>query len=267
LFFIHRNIDIPVCATKTTDRNVCITFKMKQKTIGIIGGMGPLGGIDVNKKIYLNTIADSDKNHLNIVHLSLSEGIPDRTSFLLGKCADNPAILLAEKIRDYPLDVVGVACNTFHSPKIFEVFETELKARMPSPQIVHLPNEVRKETERKFANMTIGVLCTMGTYQTKIYQNTFHNSSVHLKFPNENDRKAVHDAIYNIKQTGNLNPADKQAIEQAAARMSGVRAVMLACTELPWVAEWLEFPIPVIDANRTLARALIYAVAPEQLKP
>lgn len=249
-----------------TDKNVCVTFKMKQKTIGIIGGMGPLGGIDVNKKIYFNTLADSDKNHLNIVHLSLSNGIPDRTSFLLGKCADNPAISVAEKMRDYAFDVIGVACNTFHSPKIFEVFEAELKAQNSSLQIVHLPNEVKKETERKFANATVGILSTMGTYETKIYQNTFDNSSVMLKFPDENDRKAVHDAIYNIKQTGNLNSADKQAIEQAAARMSGVDAVMLACTELPWVGEELEFSIPVIDANRTLARALIEAVAPEQLK-
>ena len=240
---------------------------MKQKTIGIIGGMGPLGGIDVNKKIYLNTIADTDKNHLNIVHLSLSNGIPDRTTFLLGKCADNPAFIVAKKMRDYPFDVVGVACNTFHSPKIFEVFEAELKARKPAPQIVHLPNEVRKETERKFSNTTVGVLCTIGTYETKIYQNTFHNSSVKLQFPDENDRKAIHKAIYNIKQTGDLNSTDKQAIEQAAARMSEVSAVMLACTELPWVAEELEFAIPVIDANRTLARALIEAVAPEQLKP
>jgi len=228
--------------------------------------MGPLGGIDVNKKIYLNTIADADKNHLNIVHLSLSNGIPDRTDFLLGKCKENTAISVVEKIRDYSFDVVGVACNTFHSPKIFEVFEAELKARTPAPQIVHLPNEVRKETEKKFANTTVGVLCTMGTYETKIYQNVFNNSSVKLKFPNENDRKAVHEAIYNIKQTGDLNSTDKQAIEQATAQMSDVSAVMLACTELPWVAEELEFPIPVIDANRTLARALIYAVAAEQLK-
>jgi len=238
---------------------------MKQKRIGIIGGMGPLGGIDVNKKIYLNTMADVDKNHLNIVHLSLSNGIPDRTSFLLGKFDENPAISVVEKIRDYPFDVLGVACNTFHSPKIFDVFEAELKMRNPAPQIVHLPNEVKKETERKFANKTVGVLCTMGTYGTKIYQNTFNNSSVKLRFPDENDRKAVHDAIYNIKQTGDLNIADKQAIEQAAARMSGVSAVLLACTELPWVGEELEFAIPVIDANRTLARALIRAVAVEQL--
>ncbi len=239
---------------------------MKQKTIGIIGGMGPLGGIDVNKKIYLNTIADTDKNHLNIVHLSLSTGIPDRTEFLLGKCGENTAISVVEKIRDYPFDVVGVACNTFHSPKIFEVFEAELKTRNPAPQIVHLPKEVRKETEDKFAHKTVGVLCTMGTYKTKIYQNIFNNSSVKLQFPNESDRKAVHDAIYNIKQTGHLNTVDKQAIEQAAVRMSGVSAVALACTELPWVADELEFAVPMIDGNRTLARALIAAVAVGQLK-
>ena len=239
---------------------------MKQKTIGIIGGMGPLGGIDVNKKIYFNTLADVDKNHLNIVHLSLSKDIPDRTEFLLGKCKENTAISVVEKIRGYPFDVVAVACNTFHSPKIFEVFEAELSKRMPVPQVVHLPYEVRKEAEEKFAHKTLGILCTMGTYETKIYHNIFESSSVKLQFPDENDRKAVHQAIYNIKQTGNLSATDKQAIEQAAAKMQGINAVALACTELPWVGEELEFPIPVIDANRTLARALIRAVSPGQLK-
>jgi len=239
---------------------------MKQKTIGIIGGMGPLGGIDVNKKIYQNTIAETDKEHLDIVHLSLSQGIPDRTSFLLGKSADNPAITVAEKLSHYPLDVVGVACNTFHSPKIFDVFEAKLNAQSSPPQIVHLPNEVRKEAERKFANASIGVLCTLGTYQTKIYQNVFNNSSITLKFPDENGRQAIHEAIYEIKEMGHLSSTEKQRIEQAAASMSGLDAVLLACTELPWVIEQLDFPIPVIDANRILARALIQAVAPEQLK-
>lgn len=239
---------------------------MKQKTIGIIGGMGPLGGIDVNKKIYQNTIAETDKENLDIVHLSLSQDIPDRTSFLLGKSAENPATMLAEKISHYPLDVVGVACNTFHSPKIFDVFEAKLNARTSPPKIVHLPNEVGKKVEKKFPNATINVLCTLATYQTKIYQNVFNKSNITLKFPDENGRQAVQEAIYEIKKTGRLREEDKQRIAAAIARMSDADAILLACTELPWVVEQFDFPVPVIDPNRILARALIRTVAPEQLK-
>ncbi|RPI41687.1 MAG: aspartate racemase, partial [Bacteroidetes bacterium] len=53
--------------------------------IGIVGGMGPYAGLDLLRKIYDNTLAGSDQEHLDTILISLSSRIPDRTEYLLGK--------------------------------------------------------------------------------------------------------------------------------------------------------------------------------------
>ena len=96
------------------------------KLIGIVGGMGPYSALDVNKKIFDNTLALSDKEHLNVVLLSFCSGIPGRTKFLMGETLENPASSLAEKISPFKVDIIAVACHTFHTPPMFDVFEIEL---------------------------------------------------------------------------------------------------------------------------------------------
>merc|ERR1719461_444209 len=116
---------------------------MHSKLIGLVGGMGPYAALDVNKKIFDNTIAEMDEDHLNVVLLSLCEAIPGRTKFLSGEIQENPATALAQKIRQFHLDIVGVACNTFHAPAIFDEFELILKKENPNTQIVHLLDEIK----------------------------------------------------------------------------------------------------------------------------
>lgn len=239
---------------------------MKNKTIGIIGGMGPYAGIDIHNKIYQNTLATSDKDYLDVIHFALAKGIPDRTEFLLGKTAINPADVLANKICNYPLDVIGIACNTFHAPKIFSVFQAKLGADV---QVLHLPNEIKKAVTASYKNTTIGVLCTLGTQQSRIYQDAFKDSSIRLQFPSESGCNAIHEAIYHedwgIKRKGRLSPEAKAIIEQEIKAFSGVTAVLLACTELPLVVDKLSSVLPLIDCNLILAKALIEAVSPKHL--
>ncbi len=244
----------------------------KYKTIGIIGGMGPFAGLDVNKKLYQNTLAHNDQEHLNVVCLSLSQGLPDRTEFILGKTAINPAKVLAQKLNQYPMDVVGIACNTFHSPVIFDVLKEAVDRQNKAMLLLHLPEEVRKIAEKKYPNGTIGVLSTLGTYKTNIYQDTFQSSSVSLVFPDKEGREAVHRAIYDpnwgIKLHGRLLAPAEELIHTQISRFieQDVDAILLACTELPLAANELDFQgCEMIDGNLVLARALIRAIAPEQL--
>ena len=64
---------------------------MKEKIIGIVGGVGPYAGIDLVRKIFDQTIAKSDQEHLSINLLSFPKDIEERTLFLLSKITVNPA--------------------------------------------------------------------------------------------------------------------------------------------------------------------------------
>lgn len=59
------------------------------KTIGIIGGMGPLATVKLFEKIVLLTNAETDQEHLHIL-VDNNTSIPDRTDFILGKTSTNP---------------------------------------------------------------------------------------------------------------------------------------------------------------------------------
>ncbi len=53
-----------------------------KKTIGILGGMGPLATMDLYKKIILSTEADCDNDHIR-VYIDGNSAIPDRTAAIL----------------------------------------------------------------------------------------------------------------------------------------------------------------------------------------
>ena len=55
---------------------------MKKKTIGILGGMGPLATADLYRKIILSTAAGSDNEHIR-VYIDGNAAIPDRTAAIL----------------------------------------------------------------------------------------------------------------------------------------------------------------------------------------
>ena len=59
------------------------------KTLGIIGGMGPLATVNLFNKIIINTDAQNDQEHIHML-IDNNTNIPDRTAFLLGKGEDLP---------------------------------------------------------------------------------------------------------------------------------------------------------------------------------
>ncbi len=241
------------------------------KLIGIVGGMGPYSALDVNKKIFDNTLALSDKEHLNVALLSFCSGIPGRTKFLMGETQENPASSLAEKISPFKVDVVGVACHTFHTPPMFDVFEADLQKSSHPSHVVHLPQAVKKEILKHFEGTKIAVLSTIGTYELQLYQQLFKNTSLELLFPDTAGRNAVQEALLNsdwgIKRKGTLSTQAKILLEAVITKFHDADALLLACTELPLIIQQLECSLPIIDPNLILARALIEAACPQKLKP
>ena len=113
-----------------------------QKMIGIVGGVGSYAGIDLIRKIYDNTDAKTDQEHLPVSMLSAPHLIMDRTKYLLGEIPENPGIAIANIINNLVLNgatVVGIPCNTAHAPQIFNKVLAEVN---DGCQIVNLIEEV-----------------------------------------------------------------------------------------------------------------------------
>ena len=57
---------------------------MKERIIGILGGMGPEATLDCYAKIIQNTPAGKDQDHLQVI-INSDPKVPDRTAAILGR--------------------------------------------------------------------------------------------------------------------------------------------------------------------------------------
>ncbi len=86
-----------------------------KKSIGILGGMGPLATADLFQKIISLTAAASDNEHIR-VYIDSNSSIPDRTEAILSGGPD-PLPAMRDSLRKLEAcgaDCVVMPCNTAH---------------------------------------------------------------------------------------------------------------------------------------------------------
>jgi len=248
--------------------------------IGIIGGVGPYAGLDLVKKIFDQTRAGTDQDHLPVALLSLPAAIPDRTEYLLGRGEINPAEGIAHvalQLERMGARVVAIPCNTAHADAIFEPVLDKLRQAHSGLKVMHMIRETVGflQTECR-GRQRIGVLSTTGTYQLRLYAEPLQAAGYQVVVPTPRmQEEIVHPAIYHpqVGIKAQCNPVNGQArqwLEEAmrALQREGAEVIILGCTELPLaVTEPVLFGMPLIDPTTILARALVREVAPDQLKP
>ena len=85
------------------------------KTIGILGGMGPLATADLFRKITCLTKASCDNDHIR-VYIDSNARIPDRTAAILSG-GTNPVPEMTSALRHLEAcgaDCIIMPCNTAH---------------------------------------------------------------------------------------------------------------------------------------------------------
>lgn len=247
--------------------------------IGIVGGIGPYAGIDLLKKVYDNTKANSDQEHLDVALISMSSSINDRTEYLTDQNIDNPAYAIVEvlrKLEKIGVTVAGIPCNTAHSKEIFNIIIEELMKSKSKLKLLNMIEETISFIDSNCPNVSkIGVLSTTGTYKSKVYYKALNTANYEVVLPPIEIQEAfIHDAIYNTEYgiKSRSNPISFQAIENLHKGLKylkeeGAEAVILGCTEIPLAIPQKEiFGLITIDPTNVLARALIKNYIPDKLK-
>lgn len=239
------------------------------KMIGVVGGVGSYAGLDLIRKIYDLSGAQSDPEHLPVVMISEPQKVADRTAYLLGEVEQNPgeAIgLIIQKLATAGAEVVGIPCNSAHAPAIFDA------AKQYAPtgcQLLHLIEEVGLALAAEHPQIKrVGVLSTTGTYQANVYPETLAQHGLEVLRPSETTQHervqpAIYDPTYGVKSIANPVQERASADFRFAARElidAGAQAIILGCTEIPLaLTEPTLNNYPLIDATAILAKALIRA--------
>lgn len=221
------------------------------KTIGIIGGMGPMAAVDLMEKIIRVTAAETDGEHIP-VFLHSNTGIPDRTAAILGN-GPSPVgeiVRSALALESVGASVLAMACNTAHH------FYDEITAFL-HVELIHMP----RETALAAADMgykKAALLATDGTVRSGVYTRAFEDTGVSLLLPDDEGQAAVTDMIYRGVKAGAAE-WDTRAVSAALRRLSdrGAELFILGCTELPIAFARFGIEAKTLDPTLVLAKKAV----------
>ncbi len=202
-----------------------MSFK-PQKTMGILGGMGPAAAAEFLRLLAQEAPAKTDQEHPRIIMLS-EPLIPDRTNALLGH-GESPQPMLRQALQqliDWGAELLAVPCNTAHC--FIDRFRQEL--RVP---LVHIVEETVNAAQG-LSPEGAWLLATSGTRTVGIYPAYAERSGYVFQSPNDKQQERVQQSLRLVK-AGNLSEAGDM-LRNVIEELWDVREipVVTACTELP----------------------------------
>lgn len=229
---------------------------MKEKTIGILGGMGPEATLDCFAKIIKNTPAKKDQDHLRVI-IDSNPKVPDRPAAISGK-GESPVPAMVQGCRCLDLagaDFIIIPCVTAH----FFLEEVRQQIKLPILSILDVMAEtiVREHPTIK----AVGILAISATINNGLFQKRLAAENIQTLVPDETRQSAVMAAVADLKKT---QPACSRAqitsnlIAVAESLVSdGARGIVAGCTEIPLALKQEDLSVPYFDALAMLARAAV----------
>lgn len=221
------------------------------KTIGIVGGMGPLAAADLFMKITKLTAAKSDQEHIHVL-VDSNTAIPDRTAAILEGGADPvpEMVRTALRLESMGADVLVMSCNTAH----YFIDEVKKFTRLP---IINMLEEAAIEA-KNHNYKCVGLLATEGTCQTGIYDRAFEKQGVKVVKPSAALEKHIMDMIYKGIKAG-LTEYPLEGIHEVLAELKkqGAECFILGCTELPLAFDLYHIKTNTLDPTEVMARRAI----------
>jgi len=231
------------------------------KTIGIIGGMGPLATVDLFRKIVENTAAETDQEHIHVI-IDNNTGIPDRTGALLHGGQDPLPEMKksAAMLEAQGADCLIMPCNTAHN------YYEPIADAVSIPVLNMIDITCRAVRERGISRA--GLMATTGTVKTGIYQRYSDKYGIELIQPDGSLQKDMMDLIYGGVKAGK-EKYDCTVVLDGVGRMlrGGAETIILGCTELPVAYSMYHWDFPAVDPTYELARAaIVFAAGVERLR-
>ncbi len=223
-----------------------------QKTIGILGGMGP----QASSYLYDLIIEKAIKKY-GVIHnedfpsiVIFSVAVPD---FISNKNRQKKAlILLKQKVLDankIGISCLSIVCNTAHLllPKL------EKHTSIPFVSMIKEVAIYAKELKLK----KVGLLGTPTTLNSNLYQKALSKYNIKTLLPNKNQFPILEKVIRNVIANKN-SKADENRLFIIGSKLKekGAQAIILGCTELPLVFP-KKIPIKILSSLDILAEALL----------
>lgn len=229
----------------------------KQRTLGVIGGMGSEATAFFFELLVRHTPVEKDQEHLPLIILNLPD-IPDRGAHILGQGESFLPHLVerARTLADMGCGIIAIPCNTAH------YYWTEIQDSVEVPVLNILSETVRKISLQIASEPTrIGIVATRGTIRSGLYQSQLERRNMTPLTLPEDLQGEAQQSIQWIKQGIKLGRV-VSSLQNSLDFFSAKRAdgVILGCTELTLVADQLNSALPLFDSLQILVESAIREV-------
>jgi len=226
-------------------------MNIKNKPIGILGGMGP----DASARLYQMMIDMSRdefgvrKNH-EYPEIVL-QSIPVPEFFSNTSKVEEATFMLKDRVKKMclqPLSCIGMVCNTAHTTLI----DLEQVSQMP---FISIAKEITKEIVKR-GYKRVGLLGSPTTIFSGVYQIELLKEDIEVELPENGDIEKLEKIIGEIIGGEFKKPKKKLLKISDNLKKKKVEAIILGCTELPLVFP-KNYSLPVLDSLSILARSLL----------
>ena len=226
----------------------------EKKTLGIVGGMGPLATAEFFYEITRLTKAEKDSEHIHII-IDSDASIPDRTQAIKngGEMCEKAIIASVKRLKGAGAEVLAMPCNTAHA------FFDSIKQAADGLTFLNMVEETVKETA-KTPYKKVGLLAADGTVISGVYEREYEKRGIQTLLPSKSGQEEVMRVIYEGVKAGKTafdTSGLRRELDSMAACGAGV--FILACTELPIAFKLYGLDFRYIDTARALARAAVKA--------
>jgi len=224
------------------------------KTVGIIGGLGPEATVDFMKRVIAATPALDDADHIRMI-VDSNPKVPSRIKAIVDETGESPAPALMEMARNlesYGADVLVIPCNAAH------YYYDDISAVVKIPVLDMIGLTVDAIIRENPGIGSTGLLATDAVIKTTLYLKRFEQKGIALIVPVPERQERLMKSIRQIK-TGAYGVDEKEALQSAAARLveRKAEALVIGCTELSIIWDPRDSGVSAFDSSQVLAEATV----------
>ncbi len=221
-----------------------------RKTVGVLGGMGPVATLDFLQKVVALTPAERDEDHLRIL-VDNNPHVPSRQAASRGQGEDPGAELanMGRRLAAAGADFLVMPCNLAH---VF-VQQLERDVEIPLLSIIDAAvDEVGDDIER------VGVLAIDGCIDAGLYQGAIERTAKHWLVPEKGELADLKWLVNRVKAGDQGDDVVTGLAAIAAALVErGAQAIIAGCTEIPLVLSADAVGVPLVSSTDALARKTV----------
>lgn len=221
------------------------------KTVGVIGGLGPVATLDFFDRILKRTRAVREQEHLRLI-IDNNTKIPDRNMHMRGE-GPSPAAALASSARGLEqagAEFIVMACNTAHA------WEADIRAAISVPFLSMIDATVKETASLR--PEAVGVLAGDACVAAQLYQHALEKAGVKYIMPDAGAQKSLMELIYRVK-AGDTGETVRRSAATIARKLEarGAEVIIAGCTELPIVLTADDIDGELISSTEVLVEQTI----------